>query len=714
MARSEAATQRTPELLAPAGDFAALRAALEAGADAVYFGLGSLNARRYARNFTPTELSEAVAEVHARGAKAYLTLNIDLAERELGRAARSLAWAAASGIDGVLLRDPALLALRDSFPGVALHFSTQNGITNSADVAAAGALGAARVVVAREMSLAEIRAAAAVGVPVEVFVQGALCFSVSGRCLLSSWVGGRSGNRGACTSSCRVPWSAEGEPIGTPFSMRDLSALRRLDALRAAGVAALKIEGRMKAADWVRQAVSIYRRALDGADPNTLADEARRLGAYTGRLLTDGFLDARREELTGVSGRLAANAPAGATGGIVSGDGLAPASDVAGGPDASCDAGDSSDGDEPAYDVRIDVTAAGIEVECSCGSYTERWTLPKTVVRRPEKAITLGQFLTWQAEQAVDGSRAETLATNQGEFLIVPRAANALAARIAAAVRRGRKQPDALQSVELPPVARAILEKSEPSGANRMCLGDEPDRARLEAAQLVRLRRPLPVQAVIVEGATARSLDRLRRAAGKASLVVALPAVFFEEEIARIESLLAACKREGLVVEVNSWGGWLLARKLGARMEGGPGLAVLNSLAAAQLARLGLRSVTYSLEADRRKLEELSAHCPAAASLVVFGRPPLWTTRAALAENVFDGQVLTDRRDVRIMGRRRRGLWVFRPVEPFDWRDLRNERIRAAHLVVDLVGSPDPIAEFHGAAETDRPPRRFNYDRVLK
>ena len=160
-------------------------------------GLKSLNARQKAKNFTPEEFARAVEAVHARGAKAYLTLNTDLAEREIGQAVRILELARQCRADAVLVRDPALLALRPEFPELEFHFSTQTCMANSADVAAAAALGADRVVLAREMTMHEIAAASAVpDIETEVFVQGALCFSVSGRCLISSWIGGHSGNRG--------------------------------------------------------------------------------------------------------------------------------------------------------------------------------------------------------------------------------------------------------------------------------------------------------------------------------------------------------------------------------------------------------------------------------------------------------------------------------------------------------------------------------------
>ncbi len=299
------------EILAPAGSRAALEAALQAGADAVYFGLKHLNARRGAANFTPEELPDIVHRVHQAGGKAHLTLNIDIHQRELGLAARTLALAAEAGVDAVLVRDPALLALRPHFPRLDFHFSTQAAVTTSAGVQAAKAMGLSRVVLARELSQAEIAAAAAVpGVETEVFVQGALCFSCSGRCLLSSWGGGRSGNRGACASPCRVPWTNADGQTANPLSMHDLCLLGHLDALRAAGVASLKIEGRLKSPAWVAQAVSLYRHAADKtALPAALQAEADRLGEYTGRMMSSGYFNADRHDLTAPSARPAAGRP---------------------------------------------------------------------------------------------------------------------------------------------------------------------------------------------------------------------------------------------------------------------------------------------------------------------------------------------------------------------------------------------------------------------
>lgn len=679
-----------PELLAPAGDRAALDAALDAGATAVYFGLTTLNARRRARNFRQEEFSEAVEAVHARGARAYLTLNIDLADRELGQAARILELCRQLGVDAVLVRDPALLALKHHYPGLEFHFSTQTCVTNSADVAAAGQLGASRVVLAREMSLAEIAAASTVPrVQTEVFVQGALCFSVSGRCLLSSWVGGRSGNRGACTSPCRVPWTIDGKPVSTALSMRDLATVHRLADLRAAGVTALKIEGRLKTAEWVGKAVRLYRRGLEGQPPEALLAEAAELGAYTGRAMTCGYLDSAREQLTGIARRERSET----------------ADDAAEPKIEQEDLG-------PSYDFHLDVGQRAIACRLECNERTFEWSIPKTVVRRPEKAMTVDRLFQFLESSPIRGHQLGRGSTNDPEFLLVPRAGNALVDRISNSIRLALKAPDNLVRVELPEAVENLLAKAKPSTDNVRPLGSKPDRARLEARAVGEFLRQTRPAGVIVEGLTAGSVERAAEVCGKTPLVVALPQVFFEDELPGMRRLVEVCRDLDLTVEVNSWGGWRLASQARARMESGPGLPVLNWLAARTLARQGLRCVTLSPEADRRQLEEVAAHCPVACSLVVFGRPALATTRVAFDESLA-GQVLEDRRGLRLTPRRERGLWVFRPEQPFDLRGVENDSIRVCHLVVDLVGSPDPAGEWQAGAWGEEQPFRFNYDRTL-
>lgn len=665
------------ELLAPAGDFACLRAALEAGADAVYLGLTSLNARRRARNFSTSELAQACELAHGLGRRVYLTLNIDLAQQELGEAAKVLEIARRCRVDAVLVRDPALLAFKPLFPELEFHASTQACVACSADVEAARELGFKRVVLARELTLGEIAEASRHGVETEVFAQGALCFSVSGRCLLASWVGGRSGNRGQCTSPCRVPWTVDGKPAGTPLSMHDLSVVTRIDDLRGAGVRALKIEGRLKTPAWVRAAVSLFRKAIDDtATRDELAREAEALGAYTGRQLTSGYLDGRRDRLTGVSGR-------------ERGGSAVPEVEPV-----------RPDG----YSLSIEV---GKRIACcfSWGEAKVEFDFSRSEVRRAEKAVSVQAVLDGFAKQPVDGVSAVELQANDGAALLVPRTANALAQRVHAEVRRALKARKQLDAPASPEVARVLEDAGRGSAKLRE---GRVDRVRLSADQadcfLAGARAP---GALLVEGLDSAGLESLVRAWPKQAFLAALPAVLLEEERAPVQKLLDTCSRLGVGAEVNGWGEWLLAKRAAVKVVGGPGLGVLNALAARELARLGFTEVTAAIEADGEQLEALLRCCPIPCSVVVFGRPALMTTRVALAPELVSG-VLEDRREVRLKARPAYGLWQLRPLVPFDWRAKRLPA-GAAHLVVDLVGSADPVRDWAGGGET----AGFNLERRL-
>ena len=204
--------KKCPELLAPAGSMEAFFAAVAAGADAVYLSGKQFGARKFAQNFSEDEIAEAVAYAHARGVRVYVTVNTLVHDRELPRVAGYLVRLYAMGVDAVLVQDPGVAALaREIVPGLALHASTQLTIHNAEGVRWAHEQGFSRVVLAREFSLAEVeaiaRATADTGTGLEVFLHGALCYSYSGQCLLSSVIGGRSGNRGMCAQPCRMKYS---------------------------------------------------------------------------------------------------------------------------------------------------------------------------------------------------------------------------------------------------------------------------------------------------------------------------------------------------------------------------------------------------------------------------------------------------------------------------------------------------------------------------
>ena len=260
-----------PELLAPAGSFEAALAAFAYGADAVYLGLSRFSARADAANFSEEALRQVVAYARnqARPRKIYVTLNTLLESHELPALRDDLALLEALGADGAIVQDLGLAAMiRRDFPRLPLHASTQLACTSAAGARALRELGFVRVVTARELGLreaAEIGREA--GVEIEVFVHGALCYSLSGLCLFSSLTTGRSGNRGRCAYCCRQPFRPEGGEPCHPFSMRDLALLDAAATLRALPLASLKIEGRMKNPLYVAAVTDLYRHALDGDLP---------------------------------------------------------------------------------------------------------------------------------------------------------------------------------------------------------------------------------------------------------------------------------------------------------------------------------------------------------------------------------------------------------------------------------------------------------------
>jgi len=252
-----------PELLCPAGDESALRAAIDCGANAVYLGYKAFGARASAVNFDDEALERAVRYAHLYHARVHVTVNTLVKPSELEGVHQALTAIQAAGADAVIVQDQGVAAMvRRDFPGLHLHASTQMALCNAEGARTAQKLGFDRVVLARECSLEDIRRVCETGIETEVFAHGALCTAVSGRCLMSSMAGGRSGNRGRCAQPCRQEFRLGGES-GPLISLRDLCTLDDLPALCAAGVASLKIEGRLKSAEYVAVVTSVYRHALD-------------------------------------------------------------------------------------------------------------------------------------------------------------------------------------------------------------------------------------------------------------------------------------------------------------------------------------------------------------------------------------------------------------------------------------------------------------------
>ncbi len=309
-------SSKKPELLAPAGNLEKLRFAVLYGADAVYCGGESYGLRASAGNFTPAEMAEGISFAHARGVKVYVTVNIFAHNADLAGLPAYLESLAAAGADALILSDPGVFAIvRRTLPAMPIHISTQANTTNWAAVRFWSDLGAQRVILARELPLAEIaEIRQKTEVELEAFVHGAMCLSYSGRCYLSHYLTGRDANQGACSQPCRWKYALVEEkrpgqyfPVGEDergsyiLNSRDLCMIEHIPELAGAGLASLKIEGRMKSVNYVATVTRAYRQALDAywADPAGYAFDPRwleELGKASHRAFSTGFFFGRMDD----------------------------------------------------------------------------------------------------------------------------------------------------------------------------------------------------------------------------------------------------------------------------------------------------------------------------------------------------------------------------------------------------------------------------------
>lgn len=714
------------ELLAPAGDLRCLEQAIEAGADAVYLGLSLLNARRGARNFTPAELEKATQLCHQANVAVHLTMNIDIARRETGAAARILAMARDMGVDAIIARDWAVIALwqvmRDAEAArggfcPALHVSTQSAVTCRYGALMARELGAARVILARELTLDEIRGICGVGgIDVEVFAQGALCYSISGRCLMSSWGGGRSGNRGLCTSPCRVPWAVDGEQVGTAMSMRDLVTVDRLGELEAAGVRSIKIEGRLKKPEWVREAVGLYREALGPRtahapakrpDTNTIS-RARNLAAYAGRDATSGWLDGNYHNLTGMAARKSVRADA----------------QIQDFLDAEPE---QEAPEQQRYSLDINVTEKGVSCRCHFLGRSESWRMPKTKVKRESKATSIEELFAYLKGHPFGAAEVSKSWSNEPDFMLPPRNVKSILATLGAFLNRitghGNDGADAVLKAPLPDEMRAALSAPQTHPANVRRLGDRPSQARVSIKQLNSSLMPILRDTdIILTNAHISDMEFVEKLIDPGEATYALPDVYFPDDAEEIRRLVEYCRDRKIRLEANSWDSVHICRQAGAEFITGPGMPVLNHIAVKCLRDLGAQAVTMSMEADRRQIEDVCAASCLPLHVIVYARPILAYTRIPKGE-LLNGRpeaehpdgAWTDRRGISLQPESEDRVTVFRSIQPFNWSSLSNRQIQCAHLTMDLSGESFPLDVWKKFQRPgDKKGFLFNYDRGLK
>lgn len=586
--------EKHAEILAPAGGEAQLRAAVLCGADAVYLGLRGFNARAGAENFDENTLPQTVGWCHARGVRVYVTLNTLVTDRELPQWLHSLDAVAAAGVDGVLVQDLGLAKIiRQRYPTLPLHASTQMTIHNLAGARLLEEMGFTQVVLARELSKEEIAAiCAGTSMRCEVFVHGALCMSVSGQCYLSSVLGERSGNRGRCAQPCRLDFKSHGR--GYALSLKDLTLTDRLRELEALGVASFKIEGRLKRPEYVAAAVTACRQSLAGEAPDleTLQSVFSRSG------FTDGYYTARRD-LTMFGTRTREDAAAAAA---VLGKLSALTRNEVG--RLPVDMVLTMAPGEPAT---LAVTDGTHRVEVA-------GEVPQTALTRPTD-----EELARRALEKCGGTPfyLQNLTCHIGEGLMLPLSAlNRLRAAALTALAEARSV--VVPYPQAPAAAGEPAGRARPTGAPR--LG-----CRLAAA--------------------AQATPAIRRGAGRLSLplhelaerpelletgaerwVAELPAFCAPQQEEAVMRALRKLKEQGLTAALcGNLGSLLMAREAGLRIIGDYGLNIINSPAAQQAAALGCDEITLSFECERNAARNI--HSPVPIGVIAYGRLPLMLLR---------------------------------------------------------------------------------------
>ena len=586
--------EKHAEILAPAGGEAQLRAAVLCGADAVYLGLRGFNARAGAENFDENTLPQTVGWCHARGVRVYVTLNTLVTDRELPQWLHSLDAVAAAGVDGVLVQDLGLAKIiRQRYPTLPLHASTQMTIHNLAGARLLEEMGFAQVVLARELSKEEIAAiCAGTSMRCEVFVHGALCMSVSGQCYLSSVLGERSGNRGRCAQPCRLDFKSHGR--GYALSLKDLTLTDRLRELEALGVASFKIEGRLKRPEYVAAAVTACRQSLAGEAPDleTLQSVFSRSG------FTDGYYTARRD-LTMFGTRTREDAAAAAA---VLGKLSALTRNEVG--RLPVDMVLTMAPGEPAT---LAVTDGTHRVEVA-------GEVPQTALTRPTD-----EELARRALEKCGGTPfyLQNLTCHIGEGLMLPLSAlNRLRAAALTALAEARSV--VVPYPQAPAAAGEPAGRARPTGAPR--LG-----CRLAAA--------------------AQATPAIRRGAGRLSLplhelaerpelletgaerwVAELPAFCAPQQEEAVMRALRKLKEQGLTAALcGNLGSLLMAREARLRIIGDYGLNIINSPAAQQAAALGCDEITLSFECERNAARNI--HSPVPIGVIAYGRLPLMLLR---------------------------------------------------------------------------------------
>lgn len=586
------------ELLSPAGSPEAVIAAVQNGADAIYLGMGNFNARRGAKNFSDEEFQRAMRYCRVRGCKVYVTMNTLVNDREIESALKTARLASDAGADGIIIQDLGLAAaIRQYLPDMPLHASTQMSIHNLKGVEAAAELGMTRAVLARELSYEQIRFITKnAPIETEVFVHGALCFCHSGQCYMSSLIGRRSGNRGMCAQPCRMQYSLGGRMDDHPMSLKDNCLVERLQELEEAGVACLKIEGRMKRPEYTAIVTRIYSKALKEHRQPSLEEMQDLERAFSRQGFTQGYFNGDKKDMFGVREEYDRDSEKMFT--------LARKA--------------YSDGELRRVPVHF-YTVAEKAMPIKAIAFDDEGNKAIATGAVPEKARGQGLTETYITEQmfktgGTPYSVVENRAQAQPGLYLPASAINELRRTLVNELNEQRAKPPVRRVGSMPVKPKSLPVTADPAMIFQVL---QPDQLTEELAALG--PRYLYAPMTLME----EHFDSLRPFIEKGVTPVAvLPRVITDSEMPPVYDSLSKLFDKGInEALIGNLGHAVLARQIGMKVRGDFGLNAFNSLSMEMIKNAGFLSATASFELRMSQIKELSKTLDT--ELIVYGRLPL-------------------------------------------------------------------------------------------
>ncbi len=601
-----ATSAKRAELLAPAGSWDAMVAAVQSGADAVYMGAGAFNARRSAKNFDEETFPRAVAYCHLRGVKVYLTLNTLVTDRELSECARVARMASEAGVDAILVQDWGVLSmLKKSLPDVPLHASTQMSLFTLGGVEEAARLGMERAVLAREMSREEIaHICREASIEIETFLHGALCMCYSGQCAMSALIGTRSGNRGRCAQPCRLPYDVDGGNKAHPLSLKDSCLADYAAEMSEMGVACLKLEGRMKRAEYVAVITDIYSRILRENRRPTPQEHRDLAEAFSRSGFTDGYYQGKKGPH--MFGTRPENTPE---------------------PTALFAAARALYEKEDRRTVPVSFALTvkrGEDVTLTAAddlNHTVTVSAPPPEEAR-NRAVTPEELCTRLQKTGGTAFKAAHCTAHVEEGLSLSASAvNALRREALSLLEAKRTAPPARRAL---PYSAPIKRKNRTEAPRLTCSIMTPEQMTKALCDA----RP----AILYFPLEKLHEMPLSLAHSETELCALLPRIWRDGDEAHLISLLKEAKAMGITsCGAGNLGHLPLAREAGLPIRGDFGLNIFNSASMAFLKGEGLLSATVSFELRREQIRDLQK--PIGAEAIVYGRLPLMIMENCVIKN---------------------------------------------------------------------------------